>query len=126
MSTECPCCKKIFYEEYYSGGSIEHENSYNNREVFVSRWDSGYDSEKLFLWAINLDGNHCNIKDNKIKAGREIFNCVLIWLKQNGRDDIYDWLKAKENEIAERYNKVRHVVINDLKKQIEKEEAKLE
>jgi len=123
---QCPCCKKIFATEYYHGGSIEHENSHYNRNVFIHRFDSDYNRDDLFLWAINLDGNHCNIKDNTIDVGREIFNCTLIWLLRNERNDMHDWLKNKEHEIADRYNSVRHIVINELKNQIKKEEMKLE
>lgn len=94
-------------------------------DVFVIRWEQGHHKNGLFLWSINLDGNHCSIKDNRIEVGLEIYNCILMWLQQEGRQDIYQWLKEKEGEIAGKYNEVRKVVIDGLKDQIKKEELKL-
>lgn len=120
---QCLCCQKVFYHEYGHGGAIEHENMLRNMHIFVSRWDSGYDKDALFLDTIELNGNHRNVKNNRIKVGREIFKCVLIWMQQNGREDIYGWLKSKEHEIVEKYNDVRRIEIGNLKRQIEKEQA---
>jgi hypothetical protein len=122
---ECPCCKKRFYSEYEHGGSIEHENSYENTEWFVSSFDNGRDKEKLFLWAINLDDNFCDIKDREYSVGMDIFNCVLKRMKICGRYDIYIWLESKEHEVKNKYNDIRIKVIEKLKKKIEKEKSKL-
>ena len=91
---QCPCCDKEFSTEYYHGGSIEHENTLNNLGVFVGRWNRGWDKDDLFLHAINLDGNHCNIKDNRFEVSADIFKCVLLWMQKNKHGEIYDYLQS--------------------------------
>ncbi len=122
---QCPCCKKEFMFEHYHGGSIEHENMLSNMNVLVSRWDSDYDKDDLFTWAINLDGTHSSIKDHTIKVGRDIFSCVLIWLQQHGKEDIYEYFKGREKDIGGKYNGIRYKVIADLQEQIREEEGKI-
>ncbi len=122
---ECPNCGKDFSTEYYHGGAIEHENTLRNLGTFVSQWDEGQDKESLFLRAINLDGNHCNIKDNSFEVGADIFKCVLAWMGRNQHKEIYEYLYGRRHEIKEKYNAVINESIKELEEDTDTQKSRL-
>ena len=122
---QCPNCKGGFSTEYHHGGSIEHENILRNLDTLVGRWNMGRDKDKLFLYTINLEGNHCNIKDNSIEVGLDIFKCVLLWLQKNEHEEIYEYLKGREDEIEGEYNAVVEESIRELEEEIKSQKARI-
>ena len=126
VTLECPNCGKAFSTEYHHGGSIEHENTLTNLGGFVRQWCAGGDKERLFLRAINLDGNHCNIKDNAHAVGVDIFKCVLLWMKRNQHREIYEYLFSRRHEIREKYNAVIYESIDQLEEDIDDLRSRLD
>ncbi len=106
VKLQCPCCGKVFTTEYHHGGAIEHINSHRNMRVFVRRWHNNHNKNDLFLWAINLEGNHCNIKDNRIAIGRDIFNCTVTWMLDNDEPKIAQYLLGREDDIKVEDNRI--------------------
>lgn len=122
---KCSCCGEEFDSEYGGDGSISHNNVISNIKVNVNWWSNGDDKHKIFLSLIRLDGNYCNIKDNSYKVGLKTYQCCMIWLKKNGPQDMYDYMKSKKSCIKEEYNKITLQYIDELKAEMAKLEKRL-
>ena len=128
--TTCSCCGKAFRSEFWHGGSIEHYNYTNDRNmnVFTRRFNDGdkyYTKDKLFKDSITLDGNFCNIKDNSYKVGMEIFECRIIWLKKNGHDNIALYLESRRSDIKKEFELIIEQKIEEHEKAVIKLREKI-
>lgn len=123
---KCKCCGKVFYTEYYHGGSNEHDGytSDHNMQVHVNRLKTGAFNTTLdsfFKDSITLDGNFCNIKDHRYEVGMEILKCRILWLKKNGYNDIADYLEIRKGqEVKDEFNKINDLKIKELQDQIDR------
>ena len=120
---KCSICGKVFYGEYYHGGSIEHDNYTcdSNMDVLVNRFnDDTYNKYDIFLNSITLDENLCNMKNNTYKVGMEIFECRLKWLKENNHSNIVDYLESNRENIKMEFNKKTLRLIDEKEEDIKK------
>lgn len=125
VKIECSNCKKEFYRKHSNGGYIEHNNIISNIQIAINRYQESKDIESLFKWSINLSGNFCMIKHNKYEAGIEIFNCVLLWLKNNGQKSLYKLLLEKNVDVKNEYNKITQLLIDEKIEEIKELEQRI-
>lgn len=114
----CSCCGETFSTEYYSEGSIQHNNVLSNMRVVVNRFKE--EKHRQFLFIIGLDDNYCNIKDNTYSAGVATYECALMWLDKEGYSEIHAYMKRKEPDIAKEYNKIKKITIGKAEKKLNK------
>ena len=79
IETELKCtrCGKVFSTQYGDGGSIQHDNHTNERNLNI------YYKRGEILDEINFDNdNYCNIKNITTFVAEEMNKCRLIWLKE--------------------------------------------
>jgi hypothetical protein len=112
---KCKCCGLTFWTEYYHGGSIEHDNYTNDRNmnIIANQFKTADDEEKyrLFLDSITLDENLCNMKDHTYKVGMQVFECRLKWFGNNGHNEIVEYLETNRKNIKSEFNKVTNAII---------------
>lgn len=72
----CPVCGKIFYQEYYEGGYIDHMNFANNLGIMYKRYNAG---DKNAFDELIKDGNDIREPEN-IKAQ---LKCAKVYFKDN-------------------------------------------
>jgi len=122
-SLVCDCCGRSFASEYYHGGSIDHDNYTNTMRMnnFLFNFLEADEQKKyeLFLDSIMLSGNFCNIKNNFLKVGLQVFECRLMWLKERGYDDIVKYLEDNRPNIPIEYAKIKDELIAEKQKEIE-------
>jgi len=108
---KCETCGKQFSSYYDNGGSIEHENYVSDWNMYVLTrrfYNNSYeDRYKIFLDSITLGGNYCNIKNNKMSVGIEIFNCRVKWLRNHNFNDIANYLESNINNIEHEFDKIK-------------------
>lgn len=119
----CSNCGKEFYTEYNERGSICHQNVISNIKVYVHRWENGCDRNDAFLSIIGLDVNFLEAKRKIYKVGLETYKCCMLWLKKNGPNDMFEYLKGRETDIKEEYNKIKTRQIEELSDEIKKLEG---
>ena len=109
-TVKCETCHRQFKREGGHGGAIEHENhvGHFNMEVFVSIYnDPECDNySEIFLDSILLDNGLCNSEHINYDIAIQIFECRIKWLKNEGYDEIADYLKSKRPYIRTEFNKV--------------------
>lgn len=128
----CNICGQEFSDSYGMYGAIHHDNR-TNKEVmtrFVKKYIGALNNErekyKLFLDSITLYGNFDGIKDNSIDIGLQVFKCRIIWLKENGYDDIAEYLESNRVHIASEFNKITSLYIDEKQHQIKSIEYEIE
>lgn len=100
MSTiyKCDRCGEEFYSKGYTGGLIDHENWTSDHNLKAGMNRNGIDG---MIKSFDMRyGNYCNIKDYDKSEQKDLVNCALIWLEQNGyteeKEKMINYFKDKE------------------------------
>ena len=118
---KCSCCGSEFTRNYFYGGFIDHSNVVNNTDAHIIRWDKDDQyRRKMFLEALGIDGNLCDIKDATVKVATEKFNCTIKYLDSCGRSDISSYLNENRSMINLEFIKIRKSLINESKIEIKR------
>ncbi len=124
MGYICDNCGLVFNDNYGHGGYIDHNNEIMNIGVVIGRYDSdSWDSYKhVFLNILGIDGNLCNIVDDKNISQQKI-NCIILGLEKIGRKDIVDYLNSLSIEKA--YLELNERYLKELNRNLIKAKGKI-
>jgi hypothetical protein len=111
----CNHCGCDFRTKYYSNGSIAHSNITFNLGCYISQFNSG-DKEESFINVLGLYDHFESLQDILIETVIRNFNCCLSIL---GDCEFSIYLKSREHEIVDYFNKEKDYMINKLNNDID-------
>lgn len=121
---QCNICGKTFTSEYYTEGSIHHNNYTNshNMQVWVNRINSEGEGtlRNFFLDSINLYGATVTTgNDIDRKVAMDIYNCRTMWLIHNNHKEIAQYLTDNRVNIDAAFRDFAQILIDRKLEEIE-------